>query len=133
MSLKGLKHKIKRAWVAIKRGLESNTTAELLEELSSNIQLVGQDWSEMHQNTLEVAAQIQRDTPEVPGQTTRTKMFFGNPFAWIGKSLFYLASNSDVKRLALGVQHLRETQEGNLDQFKSLKEDATSFMCLSNE
>ena len=34
---------------------------------------------------------------------------------------------------SFAVQHLQQTQERNLDQFKSLKEDATSFMRLSNK
>ena len=54
-----------------------------------------------------------------------------NPFTWIGQCLFGLASNSDVRRLAMAVQHLQSNQERNLDQFRAFKNNATSFMRIS--
>ena len=105
---------------------------ELMEGLAQQISDLEADWTDTAINTEQVVKQMTDNTPEVPDKRRRSKRFFGNPFAWIGKSLFGLASNSDVKRLALAVQHLQKNQEGSLDQFKALKEDATSFMRLSN-
>ncbi len=116
----------------MRQGQEVNMTADMMEILTYYIDDVEQEWTDMKDNTNQVARQMLKLTPEVPEHKRRAKRFFGNPFAWMGKSLFGLASNADVKRLALAVQHLQQTQEGSLDQFKSL-EDATSFMRLSNE
>ncbi len=107
-------------------------TTELLDDLKQYISDTETEWTDMKKNTIDVAKQMLDNTPEVPNQNHRSKRFLGNPFAWIGKSLFGLASNSDVKHLALAVQHLQRNQKGSLDQFKALKEDATSFMRLSN-
>ncbi len=124
-------HEAVRSRLIRKRQQRLNMTAELLEDLRQDINDLEWDWTEMKENTKTVAKQMLTHTPQVP-DSHRTKRFLGNPFAWIGKSLFGLASNSDVKRLAMAVQHLQRNQEGSLDQFKALKEDATSFMRLSN-
>ena len=96
---------------------------ESLKDVAMQIDDVKEDWHEMRQDNEEVATEIKNKIPEVPDLRNRSKRFLGsmNPFTWLGQSLFGLASNSDVRRLAMAVRHLQNTQEGSLDQFKAFK------------
>ncbi len=116
------------------------TQDDLISRLNDTLEQIDdtrRDWEEVEDNHEEIAREIRTEIPEVPDLRRRTKRFLdllgGNPFAWVGKNLFGLASNSDVRRLAMAVRHLQTTQEGSLDQFRAFRNNATSFMRISKQ
>ncbi len=87
-------------------------------------------WNRSMSTADEIATDIMEDIPYIPKHSRRQKR---NPFAWIGKNLFGLATNEDIKRMGRIVNHLLETQTGSIQQFETLRDDTVSYMKIANE
>ncbi len=84
-------------------------------------------WGKVENETQDMMRDIQKGIPRMPTKNRRVKR---NPFAWIGKNLFGLATNADLDRMGRVVEHMFKAQSATVDQFEALREDTTSFMEL---
>ncbi len=84
-------------------------------------------WDKVENQTYDTLHDIQERIPCMPTSSRRVKR---NPFAWIGKNLFGLATNADLERMDRVVEHMFQTQSASVDQFEALRDDTTSFMEL---
>ncbi len=91
---------------------------------------VMKSWNRSMNTAEDIATDILEDIPYIPKQSRRQKR---NPFAWIGKNLFGLATNEDIQRMGRIVNHLLETQTGSIQQFETLRDDTVSYMKIANE
>ncbi len=91
---------------------------------------VMKSWNRSIITAEDITAEILEEIPYLPKQSRRQKR---NPFAWIGKNLFGLATNEDIKRMGRIVNHLLETQTGSIQQFEALRDDTVSYMKIANE
>ncbi len=84
-------------------------------------------WGRIENQTSDTIRTIQDRIPRIPTNNRRAKR---NPFAWIGKNLFGLATNADLERMGRVVEHMFNTHSATVDQFEALRDDTTSFMEL---